>query len=72
MWKYAHTTIIAALTGLSVVSACDPAVQSVDDSGRRGVESAETPLDQALLREASERMKADLSVVEFHLDSLPD
>jgi hypothetical protein len=71
MWKYEHTKVIAALTGVIVLSACDTAERSADDSRTGVVESAEAPVDPALAREASERMKADLTAVESRLDALP-
>jgi hypothetical protein len=59
------------LIGLNVFCACDAVERSVDDARTRIVGSAETSADPVLAREAAERMKADLTAVEFRLDSLP-
>lgn len=68
MLKYEHTKVITALIGLIVLCACDAVERSADDSRTRVAESS---VDPVLAREAAERMKADLTAVEFRLDSLP-
>jgi hypothetical protein len=71
MLKSEHTKLIAALVGVIVFCSCDAVERSVDDSRTRIAESAAASVDPVQAREAAERMKADLTAVEFRLDSLP-